>query len=104
MRTEQVHFFLYGALLFAGAWSITLAIPSARLKLHLRAFFLALGLGFVVVPGHGEFIMAPILAVLKPPLRAHLLILGGVYFLIWWAAAFSLLRKRFHPDSKRRPS
>lgn len=104
MRIEQIHFFLYGALLFAGIWSITLAVPCARLKLHLRAFFLALGLGFVVVPGHGEFIMAPILAALKPPLRTHLLVLGGIYFLIWWAVAFSLLKKLVHMDSKRRPS
>ncbi len=103
MRIEQIHFFFYGALLFAGVWSITLAIPSTRLRLHLRAFFLALSLGFIVVPGHGEFIMAPILAALKPPLRTHLLILGGIYLSIWWAVVFSLLKKLFHSDRKRRP-
>lgn len=93
MRIEQIHLFFYGALLFACAWGITLAISSAHVKLHLRSIFLALGLGFIVVPGHGEFIIAPILATFTPPLRSHLIILGGVFFLIWWAIAFGFFRK-----------
>lgn len=93
MRIEQIHLFFYGALLFACVWGITLAISSARVKLHLRAIFLALGLGFIIVPGHGEFITAPILATFTLPLRSHLIILGGVFFLIWWAAAFGLLKR-----------
>ena len=93
MRIEQIHLFFYGALLFACVWGITLAISSARVKLHLRAIFLALGLGFIIVPGHGEFITAPILATFTQPLRSHLIILGGVFFLIWWAAAFGLLKR-----------
>lgn len=93
MRVEQFHIFLYGVLLFACAWGISRAISSAQVKLHLRAIFLALGLGFIIVPGHGEFIAAPILAAFMPPLRSHLITLGGVFFLICWAAAFGLLKR-----------
>ncbi|MGR9037601.1 MAG: hypothetical protein ACU83O_13610 [Gammaproteobacteria bacterium] len=93
MRIEQIHLFFYGALLFACVWGITLAISSAQVKLHLRAIFLTLSLGFIVVPGHGEFIIAPILAAFTPPLRSHLIILGCVLFLIWWAVALGLLKR-----------
>ena len=92
MRMEQLHVFFYGVLLFASVWGATLVIPSARIKLHLRALSLALGLGFIVVPGHGEFIAAPILAALTPPLRSYLIVLGGVFFAIWWVAALGMLK------------
>lgn len=92
MRIEQLHVFFYGVLLFASVWGATLFISSARIKLHLRAPSLALGLGFIFVPGHGEFIAAPILAALTPPLRSYLIVLGGVFFVIWWVAAFSMLK------------
>ena len=62
------------------------------LRLHLRASFLALGLGFVVIPGHGELIAAPILATLTPPFRPHLLVLGGMFFLFWWAATLAAIK------------
>lgn len=97
MRVEQFHIFLYGALLFAGAWGISQAVSSTSVKLHLRAIFLALGLGFIVVPGHGEFVVAPVLACFVPPLRSHLIILGGIFFFIWWAVAFGLLKWLTHP-------
>ena len=100
MRIEQIHLFFYGALLFACAWGITLAISSIQVKLHLRAIFLALGLGFIIVPGHGEFIIAPILATFTLPLRSALIILGGVFFLIWWAIAFCLLKRLSHHSSE----
>lgn len=93
MRIEQIHLFFYGALLFACVWGITLAISSAQVKLHLRAIFLALSLGFIVVPGHGEFIIAPTLATFTPPLRSHLIILGFIFFLIWWAVTLGLLKR-----------
>lgn len=99
MRIEQIHLFLYGALLFACAWGITVVISSAQIRLHLRAIFSALGLGFIIVSGHGEFIAAPILAAFIPPLRSHLIILGGVFFLIWWAVAFGLLKWLFRHSS-----
>lgn len=92
MRIEQLHVFFYGAILFASIWGATLAISSAQIKLHLRALSLALGLGFIVVPGHGEFIAAPILAALAPPLRSYLIVLGCIFFAIWWVAAFSTLK------------
>ena len=93
MRIEQIHLFFYGGLLFACAWGITLAVSSTQVKLHLRAIVLAIGLGFIIVPGHGEFIIAPILATFTPPLRSHLIILGGIFFLIWWAIVFGLLKR-----------
>lgn len=92
MRVEQLHIFFYGAILFVSVWGATLAIPSAQIKLHLRALFLALGLGFIVVPGHGEFIFAPILAALTPPLRSYLVLLGCIFFAMWWVVAFSMLK------------
>ena len=92
MRVEQLHFFVFGALLAALAWAITRNISSWPIRLHLRAIFLALGLGFIVIPGHGEFIAAPILAMFTPPLRSQLLALGGIFFLIWWAAALAVLK------------
>ena len=93
MRVEQMHVFLYGALLFACAWGISFAISFAPAKLHLRATSLALGLGIIIVPGHGEFIIAPILATFTPPLRSPLVTIGGIFFLVWWALAFVLLKR-----------
>jgi hypothetical protein len=100
MRIEQLHLFFYGALLFVCAWMITLAISSTQVKLHLRALVFALGLGVIIVPGHGEFIVAPILAAFTPPLRSHLVVLGGVFFLIWWGVAIGLLRKLTRHSSR----
>lgn len=102
MRIEQIHLFFYGAFLFACVWGITLAISSAQVKLHLRAIFLALSLGFIVVPGHGEIIIAPILATFTPPLRSHLIILGCVFFLICWAVTLGLLKRLTHHSSGMR--
>jgi hypothetical protein len=71
--------------------------------LHLRAIFFALGLGFIFVPGHGEFIAAPILAALSPPLRPQLLALGGIYLVIWWAAGLIVIKAFGHrapPNSR----
>lgn len=93
MRVEQPQLFLYGAFLVLCVWGIARAISSARIEIHLRAISLALGLGFVIVPGHGEFIIAPVLATLTPPLRSHLVILGSIFFAAWWAAIFSLLKR-----------
>ena len=73
-------------------WASSRAISSVSVRLHLRAAFLALGLGFVVVPGHGEFIAAPILATLTPPIRPELLVLGGMFFLFWWAATLGAIK------------
>jgi len=92
MRIEQPQFFLYSGPLFAFAWVLTKSISSARCKLHLRTISLALGLGFVVVQGHGEFIVAPLLACFSPPLRSHLIVLGSVYFTLWWAIYLRLLK------------
>jgi len=92
MRIEQIHLFFYGALLFACTWGISRAVSSTQAKLHLRAIFLALGIGFIVVPGHGEFIIGPVFACFIPPLPSHLIILGGIFFLIWWVVALGLLK------------
>lgn len=100
MRIEQIHLFFYGALLFACVWGCTLAISSAQLRLHLKALFLAIGFGVIIVPGHGEWIAAPILAALTLPLRSHLLILGGVFLLVWWVASFIALKFLAHRSSK----
>jgi hypothetical protein len=101
MRIEQAHLFLYGALLCACAWGITLLLSSARAKFHIRAIFLAIGLGCIVVPGHGEIVLAPILAGFMPPLRSQLIVLGGIFALIWWVVSFYLL-KLLTPTSPRR--
>ena len=93
MRTEQAHLFILGALLFAGFWVISLSISSDRIKTHLRAIFFAIFLGAIVVPGHGEVIIAPNLAVLFPPWRPQLFVLGGFYFFIWWGIAFAFFKK-----------
>ena len=93
MRTEQLHLLLYGALLFAFILVTANLISSRRLKLHITAFFLALGLGVIIVPGHGEIVVAPLLASCIPPIRFHLVILGSIYFLVWWGVAFFILSK-----------
>jgi hypothetical protein len=93
MRIEQPQFFMYGVLLFACVLALSKSISSAKLKLHIRAISLAFGLGFIVVPGHGEFIIGPVLACFAPPLRSRLMILGGVFFFIWWAVSFGLLKR-----------
>ena len=91
MRAEALEFFTYGALLVVIVFALTWPIASSLLRLHLRAPFVALGLGFIFVPGHGEFIVIPLLAMLKPPIHFELIVLGGVFFLIWWAVAVALL-------------
>jgi len=93
MRIEQPQFFIYGVLLFTCAWAFTRTISSAKLKLHLRAIFLAFGLGFIVVPGHGELIIGPVLACFVPPLRSHLIVLGAIFFFIWWVLLMRLLKR-----------
>ena len=76
--------------------------PSRPLNSEVASegFFLAIGFGAIIVPGHGEWIAAPILAALTPPLRSHLLILGGVFLLVWWVASFVALRFLAHRSSK----
>jgi hypothetical protein len=91
MRAEAIEFFTYGALLAVIVLAVTWPISSSLLRLHLRAPFVALGLGFILVPGHGEFIAVPLLAMFKPPIHVELLAIGGVFFLIWWAVAVVLL-------------
>jgi len=92
MRVEQPLYFLYGVLLFVCALAFTKSISSAKIKLHWRAVFLALGLGFIVVPGHGEFVAAPLLVCFRPPIRSHLVILGVVFFFLWWAIWLRVLK------------
>jgi len=92
LRVEQLHFLAFGAILALAVWVGTRAVSSVPVRLHLRMAFLALGLGFVVVPGHGELIAAPILATLIPPIRPQLLVLGGVFFLFWWTAALVFVK------------
>ncbi len=99
MRIEEPQFFIYGILLFACAWALSKTISSAKLRLHLRATFLACGLGFIVVPGHGEIIIAPVLACFSPPLRSHLIVIGSVFFFIWWAVSCGFLKRLTHHSS-----
>ncbi|MFA7351356.1 MAG: hypothetical protein WC009_11390 [Methylotenera sp.] len=99
MRIEQPQFFIYGMFLFACAWAFSKPISSAKLKLHLRAIFLAFSLGFIVVPGHGEFVIGPVLACFIPPIRPHLIFLGSVFFFIWWAISLGLLKSLTHHSS-----
>ena len=99
MRIEQPQIFIFGLLLFACAWAFTKTTSSAKLKLHLRAVSLALGLGFIVVPGHGEFIVGSVLTCFIPPLRSHLIVLGCIFFLIWWAVSFGFLKRLTHHSS-----
>lgn len=100
MRIEQPQFFIYGLLLFALTWAFTKAISSAKLKLHVRAIFLAFGLGFIVVPGHGEFIIGPVLACFVPPLRSYLMVLGATFFFIWWVISLILLKYLTHHSNE----
>lgn len=102
MRIEQPQIFIYGLLLFACAFAFTKIISSGKLKLHLRAISLAFGLGFIVAPGHGEFIVAPVLACFIPPLRSHLIVLGGIFFLIWWVITFGLIKRLSNTSSGMR--
>jgi hypothetical protein len=92
MRVEQLHYLGFGAILALVVWACTRAISSAPIRIHLRTAFLALGFGFIVVPGHGELIVAPILASLTPPFRPQLLVLGGIFFLFWWAATLAIIK------------
>ena len=91
MRTESLEFFGYGALFVVFVLAVTRPVASSLLRLHLRAPLIALGLGFIFIPGHGEFIVIPLIAMFKPPMHVELLVLGGVFFLVWWAVAVALL-------------
>ena len=88
MRIEQPQFFVYGMLLFMCAWAFTKTISSAKLKLHIRAISLAFGLGFIVVPGHGEFIVGPVLACLFCSTSALTLNRSWWYFLFYLVGSF----------------
>ena len=92
MRVEQLHYLAFGAILALAVWVPTRAISSVPLRFRLRLAFLAMGLGFIVVPGDGEFVVAPILATFTPPFRPQLLLAGGVFFLFWWAAILALVK------------
>ena len=91
MRTEALEFFGYGALLAVIVLALTWPVASSLLRLHLRAPFLALGLGFIFVPGHGEFIVIPLLAMFEPPIHNELLVIGAFFFLAWWVVAMLVL-------------
>jgi hypothetical protein len=87
MRSESFEFLGYGALLAVIALAVTWPIASSLLRLHLRAPFVALGLGVIFVPGHGEFIAVPLLAMFRPPIHDELLVIGGFFFVLWWIVA-----------------
>ena len=91
MRTEALEFFGYGALLAVIVLALTWPVASSLLRLHLRAPFLALGLGFILVPGHGEFVVIPLLAMFQPPIHNELLVFGAVFFPAWWVVALLVL-------------
>lgn len=92
MRIEHIHYFVPGAMLALAVWVGVRAISSRPARFHLRVAFLAMGLGFIVVPGHGEVVAAPILATVAPPLRPRLLMLGAGFFLFWWAATLAVVK------------
>lgn len=100
MRIEQFHLFIYSALLSAFIVGVASFISSSRVRFHLRAIFLAFGFGLIIVPGHGEIIIAPLLAAFFPPLRSHLIILGSIYFVVWWAFALFILSRLHYYLSK----
>ena len=91
MRVEQAHFFLYGAIVLAIAWGISAYFSSTLARFHVRSLFLALGLGFILVPGHGEFIVAPLSAALVRSVAPPLLTLASLFFLFWWVLSLTLL-------------
>ena len=91
MRAENLHFLTYGALLAALVIGLTWKISSSLLRAHIRAPFLALSLGFIAIPGHGELIVSPLLAAFVPPIHTPLVGIGGVFFIVWWVVAAALL-------------
>ena len=100
MRTEQLHLLFYGALLSTFVLVAASLISSTRIRLHVSAFFLAFGLGIIIVPGHGEIIAAPLLASFILPIRSNLVILGSIYFLFWWGIALFILSKLRYYSTK----
>ena len=104
MRVEQLHYLAFGIALASIVWLIASLLPSRLARLHLRAPFVALGLGFIVVPGHGELIAAPILATPASPNQPQLLVLGGMFFLFWWAVVLTgaLLASRILRAKRRK--
>jgi hypothetical protein len=93
MRIEQPYFFFYGALIVVIVWALSFVFSSAHIRTFLRTMSLSLGFGTIVIPGHGELIVAPILAALMmPSWRLPLIGLGVTYFLIWWALVYAVFR------------
>ena len=91
MRVEQAHLFLYGAIFVAIAWGISAFLASSLVRFHVMAVVLTLSLGFILIPGHGEFIVAPLTAAVVPPIIQPLLILAGCFALFWWVVSLVLL-------------
>jgi hypothetical protein len=92
MRIEGPEYFLYGAILFAVILALTRKIASGKMKLHLRALAFTLTLTPVIIAGHGEAIVAPILGILlKAKFNAVMAILVAVSCIFWWVMALGCL-------------
>jgi hypothetical protein len=98
MRFEALETLVPGAVLFAVAWYLFAGLGSARLRTLARCFAFATLLGLVVVPGHGEVIVAPVLAALWK--AGAVAAIGLVFVAVWFglalmtATAYAAIRAR----------
>lgn len=93
MRMEQAHFLALGAVLVALVWGVTQPVAKGSRRTHARLLALALGLGVIVVPGHGEIVAAPILAVIVTRTGHPVLMALAAFFAVfWWAVALGIRR------------
>jgi hypothetical protein len=92
MRFESLPLLLPGALLFALAWFVSAWIDRARARTAVRCMAFAALLGLVAVPGHGEFVVAPVLAALRKGGVASAIgvFFIAVWFVIAWVVAIGL--------------
>ena len=85
MRVEALSLLLVGAGLFSCALLISRVFSGSRLRGLLLALTFGFTLGIGFVPGHGEVIVAPVLAFLKK--GGAVAALGVVYGLLWCTVA-----------------
>jgi zinc transporter ZupT len=85
MRTEALWLLFVGAALFAGAALVSLAFGASKLRRFVLALCFGFTLGLGIVPAHGEWVVAPVLAFLN---KGGIVAAGGVVYGLVWSAVF----------------
>lgn len=99
MRSEALWLLLVGAPVFVVVYFASRAFKSETLRTLSLALCFGLTLGLGVVPGHGELVVAPVLAFLH---KGGLLAAVGVVYGLLWSVVFFLSTRALAKHHSRR--